>query len=160
MSENGLVSRRYYLNPCFINPSRAKFFRGNINTYLHFMSLLHIDVTQVLKILGVKKVLSQPMLKYRWKTPVLGTCVTTENLFIQKQESFHLKAAAICGCFQMKALLALKLLENTEVNILRLSWNDPHFADGIFKSIFLKQNDCISIKISLKFVPYGGMDNK
>ena len=34
-----------------INPLRAKFFRGNINIYLHFMSLLHIDMAQVLKIL-------------------------------------------------------------------------------------------------------------
>ena len=34
-----------------INPLRAKFFRENINIYLHFMSLLHIDKTQVLKIL-------------------------------------------------------------------------------------------------------------
>ena len=34
-----------------INPLRAKFFRGNINIYLHFMSFLHIDLAQVLKIL-------------------------------------------------------------------------------------------------------------
>ena len=34
-----------------LNPLRAKLFRGNINVYLHFMSLLHIDMTQVLKIL-------------------------------------------------------------------------------------------------------------
>ena len=33
-----------------LNPLRAKFFRGNINIYLHFMSLLHIDMTHVLKI--------------------------------------------------------------------------------------------------------------
>ena len=33
------------------NPLRAKFFRLNINMYLHFMSFLHIDMTQVLKIL-------------------------------------------------------------------------------------------------------------
>ena len=33
-----------------LNPLRAKFFRGNINIFLHFMSLLHIDVTHVLKI--------------------------------------------------------------------------------------------------------------
>ena len=33
------------------NPLRAKFFRGNINIYLHFISLLHIDKTHVLKIL-------------------------------------------------------------------------------------------------------------
>ena len=33
------------------NPLRAKFFRGNLNIYLYFISLLHIDMTQVLKIL-------------------------------------------------------------------------------------------------------------
>ena len=33
------------------NPVRAKFFRGNINTYLHFVSFLHIDTTQVGEIL-------------------------------------------------------------------------------------------------------------
>ena len=33
-----------------INPLRAKFFRGNINIYLRFVSFIHIDMTQVLKI--------------------------------------------------------------------------------------------------------------
>ena len=33
------------------NPLRAIFFRGNINMYLYFMSLLHIDMKQALKIL-------------------------------------------------------------------------------------------------------------
>ena len=31
-----------------INFLRAKFFRGNLNIYLHFVSFLHIDMTQVL----------------------------------------------------------------------------------------------------------------
>ena len=36
---------------CFgLNSLRAKLFRENINIYLHFMSLLHIDVTHALKI--------------------------------------------------------------------------------------------------------------
>ena len=34
-----------------INPLRAKFFRGNINIYLYFVSFLHIDTTQVVEIL-------------------------------------------------------------------------------------------------------------
>ena len=34
-----------------LNPLRAKFFRGNINIYLHFVSFLHIDMTQVVEIL-------------------------------------------------------------------------------------------------------------
>ena len=33
------------------NPLRAKFFRENINIYLHFVSFLHIDMTQVVEIL-------------------------------------------------------------------------------------------------------------
>ena len=37
--------------PVLINPLRAKFFRGNINIYSHFVSFLRIDMTQVLKIL-------------------------------------------------------------------------------------------------------------
>ena len=34
-----------------INPLGAKFFRGNLNMYLHFVSFLHIDATQVVEIL-------------------------------------------------------------------------------------------------------------
>ena len=33
------------------NTLRAKFFRGNINIYLHFVTFLHIDTTQVVAIL-------------------------------------------------------------------------------------------------------------
>ena len=32
------------------NSLRAKFFRGNINMYLHFMSFLHTNKTQVVEI--------------------------------------------------------------------------------------------------------------
>ena len=34
-----------------VNPLRAKFFRGNINIYLHFVSFLHIGMAQVVEIL-------------------------------------------------------------------------------------------------------------
>ena len=35
----------------FLNPSRAKFLRGNKNMYFYFMSFLHIGMTQVIQIL-------------------------------------------------------------------------------------------------------------
>ena len=35
----------------WFNPLRAKFFRGHINIYLHFVSFLPIDMTQVVEIL-------------------------------------------------------------------------------------------------------------
>ena len=38
--------------------------------------------------------------------------------------------------------------------------NGHHFADDTFKCIFLNENVRISIKISLKFVPKGPIDNK
>ena len=34
-----------------LNPLRAKFIREGINIYLHFVSYLHIDTTQVVEIL-------------------------------------------------------------------------------------------------------------
>ena len=37
--------------------------------------------------------------------------------------------------------------------------NDRHFADNIFRCIFMKEKFCILIKISLKFVPEGPIDN-
>ena len=40
-----------WLRASCLNPLCAKFFRGNINIYLHFVSFLHIDATQVFEIL-------------------------------------------------------------------------------------------------------------
>ena len=45
------------------------------------------------------------------------------------------------------------------LNTLRPRQNGPHFADDIFKCIFLNENIWISIKISLKFVPKGPINN-
>ena len=45
------------------------------------------------------------------------------------------------------------------VNTLRPRQNGRHFADDIFKCIFLNENVCILIKISLKFVPQGTINN-
>ena len=44
-------------------------------------------------------------------------------------------------------------------NALRPRQNGRHFADDIFKWIFLNENVWIPIKISLKFVPQGPINN-
>ena len=44
-------------------------------------------------------------------------------------------------------------------NTLRPRQNRRHFANDIFKGIFLNENVWISIKISLKFVPKGPINN-
>ena len=46
------------------------------------------------------------------------------------------------------------------INILRLRQNGHQFADNTFTFILLYQNCCVLIKISLKFVTYGPIDNK
>ena len=45
------------------------------------------------------------------------------------------------------------------INTLRPRPNRRHFADDIFKYIFLNENVWIPIKISLKFVPKGRINN-
>ena len=45
------------------------------------------------------------------------------------------------------------------VNTLRPRQNGRHFTDGIFKCIFLNENAWILIKISMKFVPKGPINN-
>ena len=46
------------------------------------------------------------------------------------------------------------------VNTLRPRWNGHHFADDIFKCIYMNEIFFISISTSLKFVPKGPIDNK
>ena len=45
------------------------------------------------------------------------------------------------------------------LNTLRPRRNVQHFADDIFKRIFFNENVWISIRISLKFVPKGPINN-
>ena len=45
------------------------------------------------------------------------------------------------------------------INTLRPGRNGRHFADDNFKCIFLNENICIAIEISLKFVPPGPINN-
>ena len=48
----------------------------------------------------------------------------------------------------------------TTANTLRPRQTNCHFADDIFKCIFLIENLAILIKTSLEFVPKGPIDNK
>ena len=47
----------------------------------------------------------------------------------------------------------------SHLNTLRPRQNGRHFADDTFKQIFLNENIRISLKISLKFVPKGSINN-
>ena len=45
------------------------------------------------------------------------------------------------------------------VGTIEAETNDRHFPNDIFKCIFLNENVSISIKISVKFVPKGQINN-
>ena len=49
--KNLIIAAQHGTQKFVFNSLRAKFFRGNINIYLHFVSFLHIDSTQVVEIL-------------------------------------------------------------------------------------------------------------
>ena len=60
-------------------------------------------------------------------------------------------------CFRL--IQGAWLMKHKGLNTLRLRQNGRHFADDIFKWIFLNENIWISIKISLKFVSKGPFNN-
>ena len=46
-----------------------------------------------------------------------------------------------------------------KIKTLKPRQDGHHFADNIFKCIFLNENVWISIEISMKFVPNGSINN-
>ena len=63
----------------------------------------------------------------------------------------------ICKC--VSYLFTTQKINNLFFNTLRPRQKGRHFADDIFKWIFLNENVWIPIKISLKFVPQGPINN-
>ena len=71
-----------------------------------------------------------------WLVDPISSCQRTSNALVSGD----------AGCF-------------LEFNSLRPRQNGRYFPDDIFKCIFLNENVRISIKISLKFVPKGPINN-
>ena len=66
----------------------------------------------------------------------------------------------ICTTFSHRIYSQNASIDNTSpVNTLRPRQNGHHFANDIFKCIFLNENVWISRKISLKFVPKVRINN-
>ena len=60
----------------------------------------------------------------------------------------------ICGTCQRDGVWFCSI-----INTLRPTQNGCHFADSISRHIFFNENGCISINISLNFVPKGQINN-
>ena len=86
----------------------------------------------------------------------------TRGIFIDKgQFCFHLSVLFRITESHSNMTAGLPIVTEFQyfVNTLRPRQNGCHFADDIFKCIFLNENVRISIKISLKFVPKDPINN-
>ena len=63
-----------------------------------------------------------------------------------------------CG-MQGNRSIEAKIQDKKNVNSSPPRQNGPYLADDVFKYIFVNEIFCISIKISLTFVPKGPIDN-
>ena len=67
--------------------------------------------------------------------------------------------SGICELGQLQAMWWPGSSQEQHFNTLRPRQNGRHFADDIFKRIFVNENLWIPIQISLKFVPRGSINN-
>ena len=79
----------------------------------------------------------------------IGTGMASVSAYIQQEDIF-------VGTLTVKEHLWFQV---GAINTLRSRQHGRHFADDIFKCIFLNENVSISIEISLKFVPKGPINN-
>ena len=84
---------------------------------------------------------------------VMCVCVSFWMIFSAASDENFIKRMTDCSILVVE-------LGPDDFNTLRLRQNGRHFEDNIFECIYFNENICISIKISLKFVPRGLIDNK
>ena len=72
----------------------------------------------------------------------------------------YMSFVVLINCNDLIKLHRFSTNHNTvKINTLRQKQDGRHFPDDIFKCIFLNENVLFSIKISLKFVPKGPINN-
>ena len=99
---------------------------------------------------------------YRQKD-IRSTSIHTAWMFIQHVEPvWHMYTAHMAYKSMDNSRNCFPGIQNGQgivFNTLRQRQNERHFADDIFKCIFVNENVWISIIISLKFVPKGPINN-
>ena len=132
---------RYESNQYPLTLNMLFFFIGNMKMYLWFIPFLYADMTQVVEILPhVRQDLTYSTLPIPW---VLMSWWHKEP---GHQQPWYWQ------CWT-------KTIWSPHVNTLRQRRNEQHFADDIFKRIFFNENIRILIKISLKIVAKGPINN-
>ena len=114
-----------------VNPLRAKFLRGKINIYHQFY-----------------------VITPHWYDMYL-------NSVLKLDQDLHILHSQYHGCWCPGDVSSQGINSHDIdlVNTLRPRQDGRRFPNDTFKRIFLKENVIILIKISLKFVPNGPIDN-
>ena len=106
-------------------------------------------------------VIAYPCSNYSWSTFAKGVPAGMwppswfrERLVSKYKNSYHTSQEQVGP-----GRTTTKILWSTLINTLRPRQNGRRFADDTFKRIFLNENVRISIKLSLKFVPKGAVNN-
>ena len=89
-------------------------------------------------------------------------CTSSTPLLTPTHKPHPTSTLRFVYAFLIRCVLAFRisvLLNWWIINTLRPRQNGRHFPDDTFNRIFLKENVRISIKISLKFVSKGPIDN-
>ena len=103
----------------------------------------------------------------KWWPFCLGGCLNIKVLSYQHRNS-HFKDELVSrpsylydgNPYTWKDVLYIETGASPQcVNTLRPRQNGRHFPDNSFKCIFMNKNVCISIRISLRFVPKGPINN-
>ena len=86
---------------------------------------------------------------------------TWQDLYGNSCKTVSLKCAQINKTYKVLHFLYLniEITKAVHLNTLRPRQNGFHFADDIFKGIFMHENVWISLKISLNFVPKVPINN-
>ena len=110
--------------------------------------VLHMDKDMCLSLMSWY----YPYLIIKWNVNVLELQrILVSSLFEALQEESF-------GVWIEQSRKVDRFVKFRYIYTMRPRQNGPHFAD-IFNSIFLNENVCIPIKISLKFVPKGPINN-
>ena len=94
--------------------------------------------------------------KYQWLFSFVGKGTHSLNYFRNKCDDIY---TCIVWNQRVTVMPCDSSILPAEFSTLRPRQNGRHFADDTFKSIFLNENVSISIKVSLRFVPNGPINN-
>ena len=101
---------------------------------------------------------NQLLITHPWPTVISPSSPCQLQIFHHSRSSYSWRwKSQLCAIYINR--LTGKSYKQSTLNTLKPRQNGHHFADNLFKGFFLNQNVWIAIKIPLKFLPKGTINN-